>query len=147
MTKEAPDSAWDALLQLAQNTRRRAHAPYSGFAVGAALETDTGALFGGCNVENRSFGLTICAERVALVQAVSQGAGKVVRVLVLADADQPPRPCGMCLDSLTEFAAEGALVRLVNLAGETEDFALRELLPHPFAHDGLIRRDPGSRDD
>ena len=98
MSEKASD--WESLTRAALDVRARAHAPYSRFAVGAALLADTGKVFAGCNVENRSFGLTICAERSAVVQAIAAGARRIERIVVVADSDTPPRPCGPCLDTL-----------------------------------------------
>ena len=131
---------WDALIQAAGRTRARAHAPYSGFRVGAALETSSGQLFAGCNVENRSYGGTICAERVALTSAVAAGDPKPVALVVITDTSPPSLPCGLCLQALAEFAAPDLPIRLVNPAGESREFRLDELLPHPFVLPG---GDPG----
>jgi cytidine deaminase len=127
---------WEPLVAAAAAVRRRAHAPYSGFAVGAALRAADGSVHVGCNVENGSWGLTVCAERVALASAVAAGAVAAgarppAAIVVVADHDPPARPCGMCLQSLAEFAADLPIL-LVNLAGERETFRLRELLPQPF---------------
>lgn len=130
---------WQALTDAAWKAREAAYAPFSGFRVGAALWMPNGEIFAGCNVENRSFGITICAERTATVSAVAAGHRKFVAAVVAADSAVPPRPCGLCLDTLAEFAAPDVAVRLVNLAGEVEDFSLGDLLPHPFSADELGR--------
>ncbi len=133
MTKPPPSPAdWQELTKLAEQTRARSYSPYSGFAVGAALATSGGLLFSGCNVENRSYGMTICAERTAVVSAVAAGERTVRRIVILADTKAPPRPCGLCLDTLAEFASPELEIRLINLSGNFEDLLLRDLLPQPF---------------
>lgn len=123
---------WNPLIQAAATARERAHAPYSGFRVGSALRTSGGAIFAGCNVENRSYGGTICAERVALASAVAAGDPTPVALVVITGASPPSLPCGLCLQGLSELAAPDLPIRLVNPAGESREFRLDELLPHPF---------------
>ena len=123
---------WNPLIAAATETRRRAHAPYSGFRVGAALLTSGGAVFTGCNVENRSYGATICAERLAVGAAVAAGDPRPVALVVITGASPPALPCGLCLQVLCELAAPDLPIRLVNPAGEVRRFRLDELLPHPF---------------
>ncbi len=121
----------DALYQAALEARERAYAPFSRFQVGAALITADGSVFTGCNVENRSFGLTICAERTAVVSAVAAGHREIRAVAVVTDTDPPAVPCGMCLDTLSEFAAN--IPVLVGGLGEGRHIhRLRELHPNPF---------------
>jgi len=122
---------WEPLVEAALEARQRAHAPYSGYRVGAALAVDDGRVFNGCNVENRTFGLTLCAERVAMVTAVAAGS-TVFKALVVATESTPPAaPCGQCRDSLAEFGIE-LPVLLVNAAGERRETTLATLLPEPF---------------
>jgi cytidine deaminase len=121
----------DPLIAAAAAAREKAFAPYSGFRVGAALEADDGTVFTGCNVESASYGLTICAERVALVKAVSEGVTRFKLVAVVTDADDLTPPCGACRQLLWEFAPE-AVVVLANLRGNTAMFRMAELLPHAF---------------
>ena len=123
---------WQPLIRAAGEARERAHAPYSGFRVGSALRTAGGAIFAGCNVENRSYGATVCAERVALASAIAAGERDPLALVVVADASPPSPPCGLCLQVLSEFAAPGLPVRLVNPRGESRELRLDELLPHPF---------------
>lgn len=131
--KQSPTAAqMRALVAAARDVRRRAHAPYSRFKVGAALLHRDGRIFGGCNVENASLGAGLCAERAALVQAVAAGArpGQFVALAVYTDAAAHTPPCGMCLQCLVEFARELPVV----LAGprRQEVTALSALLPRPF---------------
>jgi cytidine deaminase len=119
------------LVRAAREARRRARAPFSGFKVGAALETIDGAIVTGCNVENASYGLTICAERVAMFKALSEGHRRFRRIVVVADTAAPTPPCGACRQILWEFGGDLEVI-LANLRRETGRHQLRELLPHPF---------------
>ena len=119
------------LLAAARAARLKAHAPFSHFLVGAALETDDGQVITGCNVENATYGLTLCAERVAVFKAISEGHRQFVRVAVVADTEQPTPPCGACRQILWEFGGDLEVI-LGNLEGEKARYRLRELLPHPF---------------
>ena len=121
----------DALIEAALRARENAHAPFSHFKVGAALEDSAGRIHTGCNVENASYGLTLCAERVAVFKAVSEGARQFRRVAVAADTDTLTPPCGACRQILWEFCGDVDLV-LTNLAGKTETFRLKDLFPRPF---------------
>ena len=122
----------DELLALAINSRASAYAPYSHFAVGAALETRSGRVFTGCNVENLSFGLTICAERSAVFAAVAAGERDFSQIVIVADSQEPVTPCGACRQVLAEFS-EDLEVRSVNLEGVEYRANLRELLPRAKA--------------
>ena len=119
------------LISAATEARGRAFAPYSGFRVGAALLAADGTVVAGCNVESASYGLTLCAERVALVKGVSEGRLRFTAVAVVADTERLTPPCGACRQLLWEFAPE-ATVTLANLHGLTAEFTVRELLPHGF---------------
>ena len=121
----------DGLLEAALRARDHAHAPYSKFRVGAALEAEDGTVYTGCNIENASYGLTMCAERVALFKALSEGARAFRRIAVAADTDSLTPPCGPCRQLLWEFCREAEVV-LVNLNGRTEQFTMRDLLPRAF---------------
>jgi len=120
----------EALLEAARAVQQHAHAPYSGFRVGAALETEDGQVFVGCNVENASYGLTICAERTALVSAVAAGHRRFRRIVVVSDSDPPASPCGACRQMLAEF---GLALRVDAVGpGQALQWTLAELLPDAF---------------
>jgi cytidine deaminase len=121
----------DALISLATDARTRAFAPYSKFKVGAALETESGEVSTGCNVEGASYGLTICAERVALVKAISEGLSGFRRIAIVADTPKLTPPCGACRQMLWEHAPDAEVI-LANLTGDTMHYTMRELLPHGF---------------
>jgi cytidine deaminase len=128
----AADPAIEAVLvEAAQVARERAHAPFSRFKVGAALETAAGDIITGCNVENATYGLTMCAERVAIFKAVSEGHRAFTRVVVVADTESPTPPCGACRQLLWEFCGDVDVV-LANLDGVTGRCRLASLLPLPF---------------
>ncbi len=121
----------DPLVSAATSARKRAFAPYSEFHVGAALEAVDGTVFSGCNVESASYGLTCCAERVALFKGVSDGHTQFRRVVVVTDSPKLTPPCGACRQLLWEFA-HGATITLANLAGDVAEYTVAELLPHGF---------------
>lgn len=128
----------DALVEAARRARERAVAPYSRFRVGAALETADGVIVTGCNVENASYGLTVCAERVAMFKALSDGHDQFVRIAVVADTETPTSPCGACRQVLWEFAPDLEVI-LANLQRVTSRHRMAELLPHPFGRRLLDR--------
>jgi cytidine deaminase len=119
------------LLDLARVARLHAHAPFSRFLVGAALEAADGQVITGCNVENATYGLTICAERVAMFKAISEGHRRFTRIAVVADTQDPTPPCGACRQILWELGGDLEVV-LGNLAAEKGVFRLADLLPRPF---------------
>lgn len=120
------------LIALAANAREHAYAPYSGFAVGAAVLTADGSVFTGCNVENASYGLTICAERAAIFAAVAAGKREITKLALVTDTAPPAAPCGACRQVLAEFAP-GAEVVAANTAGEHRSWKAEDLLPdQPF---------------
>jgi cytidine deaminase len=121
----------DLITEAALAARNHAHAPYSHFLVGAALEDDSGRIHTGCNVENATYGLTVCAERVAVFKAISEGARKFRRIAIAADTDILTPPCGACRQILWEFCGNLELL-LVNLRGKSETIALKELFPRAF---------------
>ena len=124
-------SASDELIASARRGREYAQAGYSGFKVGAALELADGSVVTGCNVENATYGLTLCAERVALVKALSEGGTRFTRIAVVADTGDPTPPCGACRQLLWEYCGDIEVV-IGNLERHTATYRLRELLPVPF---------------
>lgn len=121
----------EVLVAAARAAREHAHAPFSGFRVGAALEAADGRIVGGCNVENASYGLTMCAERVAVLKAVSEGVRAFTRIVIVADSAEPTPPCGACRQILWEFAGDIEVV-LANLQGARDTTTVAALLPRPF---------------
>jgi len=121
----------DPLIEASLQAREHAYAPFSKFRVGAAVEDIEGRIYTGCNIENATYGLTVCAERVAIFKALSEGARRFRRIAVAADTTIPAPPCGSCRQILWEFCGDAEVV-LVNLAGNEERLRLSELLPRPF---------------
>ena len=121
----------DPLVRAARLARKHAHAAYSKFKVGAALETADGTIVTGCNIENATYGLTVCAERVAMWKALSEGHRKFRRIAVVADTNDPTPPCGPCRQLLWEYCHDIPVV-MANLTRTTKTLGLAELLPLPF---------------
>jgi cytidine deaminase len=121
----------DALIDAAIAARQNAHAPFSKFKVGAAVQEHDGRIFTGCNIENASYGLTLCAERVAVFKAISEGARTFTRIVVAADTEMLTPPCGACRQILWEFCGDAGLT-LVNLHGKREDMRISKIFPRPF---------------
>ena len=121
----------ELLVAAARAARERAVADYSGFKVGAALETDDGTVITGCNIENATYGLTVCAERVAMFKALSEGHRAFRRIAVVADTASPTPPCGACRQILWEFGGDIEVI-LANLTAVADTHSLGALLPHPF---------------
>lgn len=119
------------LIESAISARENAHAPFSNFKVGAALLCETGEIITGCNIENASYGLTMCAERVAIFKAISEGVTKFRKIAVVADTETLTPPCGACRQIIWEFCGDIEVV-LANLKGVTETFQMRELFPNAF---------------
>jgi cytidine deaminase len=124
-------STLQAMVALARDAREGAHAPYSRFPVGAALKTRAGEIVTGCNIENASYGLSMCAERVAVFKAVSEGLADFDAIVVVAGGRRPASPCGPCRQILWELCGD-ILVHMVSLKGRSRSARLRALLPMPF---------------
>jgi cytidine deaminase len=125
------DGGFEKLIAAARTAREHAHAPYSNFRVGAALRGKSGRIFTGCNVENATYGLTLCAERVAVFKAVSEGERGFDAVAVVADTDALTPPCGSCRQILWEFCGDAEVI-LANLQGKVERHRMSALFPKPF---------------
>lgn len=126
------------LIEVARLARERAVAPYSNFRVGAALEALDGTMYSGCNIENASYGLTMCAERVAVLKALSEGVREFRRVAVVTDTETLTPPCGACRQILWEFCG-GIEVILANTLGDSETLQLKDLLPRAFDRSNLSK--------
>ena len=122
----------DEMIDLAKAARHFAHAPYSNFSVGAALLSSDGRVFTGCNVENSTYGLSMCAERVAIFKAISEGATDIARVVVVTDHEHIAPPCGCCRQMIWEFSTDDTEVILSNLSGDVRTYQISELLPEAF---------------
>ena len=129
-------SEYDSLISAAKDARLNAHAPYSNFRVGAALRAASGRVFGGCNVENSTYGLTVCAERVAIFKAMSEGERGFDAISVVTDTDTLTPPCGTCRQLIWEFCGDVPVI-LANLKGKTETIRMRDLFPKPFDSSSL----------
>ena len=121
----------DRLVEAAKAARENAHAPYSNFRVGAALRAKSGRVYTGCNVENATYGLTVCAERVAIVKAISEGERGFEAIAVVTHTDRLTPPCGACRQIIWEFCGDVDII-LGNLKGQTETHRTAELFPKPF---------------
>jgi cytidine deaminase len=126
----------DQLIAAARAAREHAHAPFSEFRVGAAVRTKSGRIFGGCNIENASYGLTLCAERVAIFKAISEGEDDFDAIAVVTDADTLTPPCGACRQIIWEFCGDIPVI-LANLHGKIERERSLKLLPRPFDSSNL----------
>ncbi len=129
-------SEFDALIAAAVKVRENAHAKFSNFKVGAALRAPSGKIYTGCNIENASYGLTLCAERVAIFKAVSEGERRFDAIAVVTDASALTPPCGACRQIIWEFCGDIPVV-LTNLQGKTETFRMSQLFPKPFDSSNL----------
>ncbi len=119
------------LVEAAKAARENAHAPYSNFRVGAALRAKSGRVYTGCNVENATYGLTVCAERVAIFKAISEGERGFDAIAVVTDTESLTPPCGACRQIIWEFCGDAEVI-LANLKGKTETTRMSALFPHPF---------------
>lgn len=120
------------LMAMAKEAMKSAYAPYSHFSVGAAVETDDGKVYCGCNIENSSYGATICAERTAISKAVSEGYRRITRIAICDSNNSFAWPCGICRQVMSEFAVEDFYVILED-NGKLSNFFLKELLPNSFS--------------
>lgn len=118
------------LLNAAKQARLNAYTPYSQFKVGAAVKTHNGLIFAGCNIENASYGLTVCAERVAIFAALTAGCSNIVELAVVADTELPVTPCGACRQVMQEFGIQ--TVYMSNLNNDISKMCMQDLLPHAF---------------
>lgn len=123
------------LIQAAIEMRKQSYSPYSNFAVGAAVLSNDGYIYGGCNIENASYGLTNCAERTAIFNAVSDGKRNISAIAIVADTDRPCSPCGACRQVIGEFKIP--CIIMANLKGEYKKVTLEELLPFSFSNTDL----------
>ena len=123
---------WDKLAESARDAARNAYADYSRFNVGAALLTAQGSIFTGCNIENASYGLTVCAERVAILKSVSEGHRDIAALAIYSESKIPARPCGACLQVLLEFGKDIEIL-CFNSEGVRDKFLLKDLFPHGFS--------------
>ena len=125
------------LISEAKKARKRAYTPYSKFQVGAALLSTNGKIFTGCNIENASFGLAVCAERVAIFKAISEGSTKFEAIAVIGDTGKPCSPCGACRQVISEFGKDITLI-MANLKGDVKIKKIKELLPEAFDKNDLL---------
>jgi cytidine deaminase len=126
----------EKLVTAAKQARENAHAPYSNFRVGAALRGSSGRIFSGCNVENATYGLTVCAERVAIFKAISEGERGFSAIAVVTDTEKLTPPCGACRQLIWEFCGD-VPVTMANLGGKRETLQMKELFPKPFDDSNL----------
>lgn len=134
MPEAGHDSALAELVELAERARELAYARYSNFKVGAAVRSESGRTFSGCNVENASYGATLCAERSAVAAMVAAGERRIVAVAVFTEAEPPSMPCGICRQVLLEFGSAATQIVAVSRSGRRVA-TLAELLPQPFLLD------------
>lgn len=128
-----PHEKVQELVHKAIDARSRAYTPYSKFNVGAVVIDETGKEILGCNVENASYGLSMCAERTAIFKAVSEGSKSIDTVVVVGDTDGPISPCGACRQVISEFASDDFTLILANMAGETKVMTKEDMLPYGFS--------------
>jgi len=129
-------SEYDSLIEAARHSREHAQAKFSNFKVGAALRSTSGKIYGGCNVENATYGLTICAERVAIFKAISEGERQFDAIAVVTDTDTLTPPCGACRQLIWEFCGDIPVI-MSNLKGKTETIRMSQLFPKPFDSSNL----------
>jgi cytidine deaminase len=130
---------YDSIIEAAKKARSRAYSPYSGVKIGAAVLTADGAIFSGANIENASYGLSVCAERMAMFKAVSEGAGKILAIAVVGKSEDFTKPCGACRQVMVEFNPKMKVLRR-GIDGFTEDGSAEKLLPSHFNPEELSRK-------
>jgi len=135
--ENAVKEEYKKLINEAEKARKRAYTPYSKFKVGAAVLSVDGKIFTGCNIENASFGLAVCAERVAIFKAISEGSTKFKGIAVIGNTDKPCSPCGACRQVISEFG-EDILLIMANLKGDVKIKKIKELLPEAFGKTDLL---------
>ena len=135
-------AAMQELYEKASNTRKKSHSPYSHHKVGAALRLTDGKIYSGCNIENSSYGATVCAERTAILKAISENGGKarIEEIVVVTDATPPWPPCGMCRQVIAEFATPKTRIHAANLKGETVSTDFGKLMPQAFTPGHLVKK-------
>jgi cytidine deaminase len=131
---------YEKLIKEAERAKKKAYTPYSKFKVGAAVLCTDGKIFTGCNIENASFGLTVCAERVAIFKAISEGSTKFEAIAVIGDTDKPCSPCGACRQVMSEFCEDAPLI-MANSKGDVKIKKVKELLPEAFGKNDLLSGD------
>ena len=127
---------YEVVIAAAKKARQNAHAKFSNFKVGAGLRSASGRIYGGCNVENATYGLTVCAERVAIFKAISEGERKFDAIAVVTDTETLTPPCGACRQLIWEFCGDVPVV-MANLKGKVEVVRMKELFPRPFDDSNL----------
>ncbi|WP_088035764.1 cytidine deaminase [Evansella clarkii] len=127
----------NTLIQEAKKAREKAYVPYSKFKVGAALQSEDGTVYHGCNIENAAYSMCNCAERTAIFKAVSEGVRKFTAMAVIADTEGPVSPCGACRQVMSELLQKDTKVFLSNLNGEVSEWSLEEILPGAFSPEDL----------
>ena len=131
---------YEKLIKEAERAKKKAYTPYSKFKVGAAVLCADGKIYTGCNIENASFGLTVCAERVAIFKAISEGSTKFEAIAVIGDTDKPCSPCGACRQVMSEFCEDAPLI-MANSKGDVKIKKVKELLPEAFGKNDLLSGD------
>jgi len=139
MPDSKPTAVEKKLISEAEKARKNAYAPYSKFSVGAALLSRSGKVYTGANLENSSFGQTVCAERLALYKAVSAGEKDFKKIAIVAPGAKPVTPCGICRQALFEFSPELEVI-CSNLKGQVKKYTLKQLLPYPFKYERKKRK-------
>lgn len=130
------DSAWDSLYEAARRVSKNAYCPYSYFPVGAAVLTENGEIYAGCNVENASYGLAVCAERNAIFQAIASGARRILAVAIYTPTERPAAPCGACRQVINEFGPD-VKIHSLGVSNRAICYDIAELLPQAFGPTSL----------